>query len=233
MEFKNTELVDPKKLKINEDKLTILGRCQNYNEIYESIKNEGVLTPLLVNDSGFIISGNMRLNVAIELGLDVIPVTYVNVNESDIITILNTDINREKTLVEKLKIYFIIREKYKVPRGSRTDLNDELKTVKGKFYELNPLSEHELKSINKMLKISPPLEIINSVRKIEESGKVVKMPDVFKQLGVKKSNVKIEKIHYSEVFDWLSEKFYLSDTIHMLKKEFEDDKTNVMSDTFN
>jgi hypothetical protein len=191
--FNNTQLIDPKKLILNDEKFSILGKCKNYEELYESIKNEGIITPLLVNDSNIVISGNMRLSISLELNMDLVPVNYVKVDESDIITMLHTDIYREKTMSEKLMIYFILKEKYKIPRGGRTDLDDEMKDKKTKIDELNPLSVHVTKTINGYLENYRPDEIVEVTQEIEKMGKVVKLPMVSDELVKKHSKVSTGK----------------------------------------
>ena len=191
--FKNTQLIDPKKLILNDEKFSILGKCKNYDELYESIKNEGILTPLLVNESNIVISGNLRLCIALELNLKMVPVTYTNVEESDIIKMLHTDINREKTMTEKLMIYFILKEKYQIPRGGRTDLNQELKEKKKLFDEFNPFSVHQTKTINGYLEDYTPRQIKDSFQEIEDAGKVIKIPMVTNDLKNKYSNISDDK----------------------------------------
>jgi len=187
--FKNTQLIDPKKLILNDEKFSILGKCKNYEELYESIKNEGVLTPLLVNESNVVISGNLRLCIALELNLTLVPITYTNVEESDIVKMLHTDIYREKTMTEKLMIYFVLKEKYQIPRGGRTDLNQELKEKKKLFDDFNPFSVHQTKTINGYLEDYTPEQIKDSFQKIEGNGTVVKIPMVTKDLKNKQSEV--------------------------------------------
>lgn len=191
--FKNTQLIDPKKLILNDEKFSILGKCKNYDELYESIKNEGILTPLLVNESNIVISGNLRLCIALELNLKMVPVTYTNVEESDIIKMLHTDINREKTMTEKLMIYFILKEKYQIPRGGRTDLNQKLKEKKKIFDEFNPFSVHQTKTINGYLEDYTPEQIKESFQKIEDAVKVIKIPMVTNDLKNKNSNLSDDK----------------------------------------
>lgn len=187
--FKNTQLIDPKSLILNDEKFSILGKCKNYDELYESIKNEGILTPLLVNESNVVISGNLRLCIALELNLKMVPITYTNIEESNIIKMLHTDIYREKTMTEKLMIYFILKEKYQIPRGGRTDLNEELKQKKKLFDEFNPFSVHQTKTINGYLEDYTPGQIKDSFQEIEDTGKVIKIPMVTNYLKEKHSIV--------------------------------------------
>ncbi len=72
MEFKNVKHVNPNELILNDEKFNILGIPKNYDELYNSIGQKGILTPLLINESNVVISGNIRLMIALELNLEVI-----------------------------------------------------------------------------------------------------------------------------------------------------------------
>jgi hypothetical protein len=207
MEFKNVEHVNPNELILNDEKFNILGTPKNYDELYNSIRQENILTPLLINESNIVISGNLRLIIALDLCLETVPVIYVNIHESDMVTILNTDINREKLLSEKLKIYFRLRIKYPIKKGVRTDINEKQKKDKKEFDELNPLTEHTEKGIKSMLKHSTPDQIINTAQKCEQECKNVKLPMVTEKLTSKLNqndigvNSKMESsIDYEQVF---------------------------------
>jgi hypothetical protein len=207
MEFKNVEHVNPNELIINDEKFNILGTPKNYDELYNSIGQEGILTPLLINESNIVISGNIRLMIALDLCLESVPVIYVSIHESDMVTILNTDINREKSLSEKLKIYFMLREKYPIKKGGRTDINEKQNKDKKEFEKLNPLTEHTEKGVKSMLKYSTPGQIIDTAQKCERECKNVKLPMVTKKLTSKLNqndigvNSKMESsIDYEHVF---------------------------------
>ncbi len=174
--FKDTQFIDPKKLKLNVEKFEILGKCKNYDELYESIKKEGIITPLLVNESNDVISGNLRLCIALELNLKAVPITYTDVEKSDIFKMLHTDIYREKTMTEKLMIYFILKEKYQIPKGGRTDLNQKLKEKKKFFDEFNPFSVHQTKTINNFCEDYSPEQVKEVSQELYQTEKVVKLP---------------------------------------------------------
>jgi hypothetical protein len=192
--FKDTRFIDPKELILNDEKFNILGTCKNYDELFESIQKEGIITPLLVNNSNIVISGNLRLCIALELKLDLVPVTYVNVDESDIIKMLHTDIYREKSMTEKLMIYFILKEKYQIPKGGRTDLFKELKEKKKYFDGFNPLSVHISKAINGFLESYTQEEIYDTIQELEETGRELKVPTISKKLEEKYPKVSNNKV---------------------------------------
>ena len=50
---------------------------QNYEEIKRNIEEHGIIEPLFVNKkTNVIISGNLRLQIAVELGLKEVPVIF-------------------------------------------------------------------------------------------------------------------------------------------------------------
>jgi|TARA_B110000914_G_scaffold189744_1_gene175343 hypothetical protein len=57
---------------------------RNYNELKKNIATYGILQPLIVNSNGgrknVIIGGHQRYRVATELGINEVPIKYVNLN---------------------------------------------------------------------------------------------------------------------------------------------------------
>ena len=86
---------------------------EEMKSLIESIKEYGILTPLVVSRQGNrgdviqLVSGHRRLHAAKELGLQVIPVTYVTMTPNEIaIAIVDSNLQREKILPsEKAKAY--------------------------------------------------------------------------------------------------------------------------------
>jgi hypothetical protein len=185
MEFKNVEHVNPNELIFNDEKFNILGTPKNYDELYNSIGQEGILTPLLINESNVVISGNIRLMIALELNLELVPVNYVNIHESDMVKILSTDIYREKSLSEQLTIYFMLKEKSRISKGVRTDIDEDLKKEKQKFQELVPLTEHGVKCTHEMKKEYSESQIVEATKECEKECKNVKFTDVSRKLRSK------------------------------------------------
>jgi hypothetical protein len=213
--FESTKLVNPNELLVNDEKLTILGRSKNYSEIYDSIEKQGIITPLLVNKSNYVISGNLRLIIALELNMDSIPVNYVNIDESDMVTILNTDITREKTLKEKLIMYFILRDKYHITQGCRTDLDSDKKEQKTEFDKNQPLTVNDKRILKRLREIYTEDEILNAIDDVKLSGKKVSLFNVEKYLKDKKSkiqtdngNKKSDESKDSEVLDTNTNKIF-------------------------
>ncbi len=97
-----------------------------YDELRNSVKEFGIITPLIVNrsDNGYeIISGHRRWQIAKELNLDVVPV-YVRdfSKEEAVINFVDCNLSREKNLPsEKARAYKMKHDAMK-KQGARTDL---------------------------------------------------------------------------------------------------------------
>ena len=86
---------------------------EEMKSLIESIREYGILTPLVVSRQGNrgdviqLVSGHRRLHAAKELGLQVIPVTYVTMTPIEIaIAVVDSNLQREKILPsEKAKAY--------------------------------------------------------------------------------------------------------------------------------
>lgn len=86
---------------------------EEMKSLIESIKEYGILTPLVVSRQGLrgdviqLVSGHRRLHAAKELGLQVVPVSYVTMTPTEIaIAVVDSNLQREKILPsEKAKAY--------------------------------------------------------------------------------------------------------------------------------
>lgn len=125
---------------------------ENYQTIKENISQVGILTPLHVMGN-VVVSGNIRLRIAKELNLDLVPVLYVTQNEkiSDDLLAVSYSQQREKKYSELLSEYKILEAAYPVGKGKRTDLDPEAKENKEKRDALIPSKDkvNKLKSIDK------------------------------------------------------------------------------------
>ena len=86
---------------------------EEMKSLIESIKEYGILTPLVVSRQGRrgdviqLVSGHRRLHAAKKLGLQVVPVSYVTMTPNEIaIAVVDSNLQREKILPsEKAKAY--------------------------------------------------------------------------------------------------------------------------------
>lgn len=126
----------------------------NYDEIRNNIQEFGLLTPLLVNFDYEIISGNLRHQIALDIGLKEIPVVFIDVPE-DMKAILSVSTNkfRVKSFIEIASEVRFYDEYYSVGRGKRTDLNPQMKVVKDEketaFNSIGQYKVNMVKSIEK------------------------------------------------------------------------------------
>jgi len=127
-------LVNINSIHPNKKKLEMYQTPENYNNIKRSIENEGIIEPLLVNENTKeIISGNLRYQVAKDLGIEEVPVLFQEIDQEEMdIKSISTNQQRKKSYTEILKEIQFFEEYYKVKKGQRTDLNKEYKEIKEK-----------------------------------------------------------------------------------------------------
>ncbi len=100
---------------------------EKMEELKESIKNNGILTPILVRKNGMggyeIISGHRRKRAAELLALDIVPVVIRKISdEESIITMVDSNIQRE-TLLHSEKA-FAYRMKLEAIQNKNTAINE-------------------------------------------------------------------------------------------------------------
>ncbi len=105
---------------------------EEMKSLIESIREYGILTPLVVSRQGRrgdviqLVSGHRRLHAAKELGLQVVPVSYATMTPAEIeIAVVDSNLQREHILPsEKAKAYKLKMEAMK-KQGKRTDLTSD------------------------------------------------------------------------------------------------------------
>lgn len=98
---------------------------EEMKSLIESIREYGILTPLIVSRQGRrgdviqLVSGHRRLHAAKELGLQVVPVSYVTMTPAEIeIAVVDSNLQREKILPsEKAKAYKLKMDAMKKTAG--------------------------------------------------------------------------------------------------------------------
>lgn len=133
--------VDPTTLIENQVVTEIYPVTENYQSILENIKAMGVLEPLLVDENNVVISGNLRRQIAIELGITSVPVIVCDNGGLDTsafkLKVVSHAQQRIKTYSQLLKEYEILKELYPVKKGERTDKDPVKKANKEKRDSLN------------------------------------------------------------------------------------------------
>jgi site-specific DNA-methyltransferase (adenine-specific) len=126
----------------------------NYEEIRNNIREFGLLTPLLVNFEYEIISGNLRHQIALDLGLEEVPVVFIDApEEMKAVLSVSTNQFRVKSMVEIASEIRFYDEYYSVGRGRRTDLSPQMKVVKDEkdsaYKSIGQYKINKIKSIEK------------------------------------------------------------------------------------
>ena len=153
-------LVSTDKLVFNQLICDIYSTPENYREIKENIQKHGIIQPLLVNESDYqVISGNLRLKIAIELGYNVVPVCFQNLTQNELnIISFSTNQQRVKSQVDKYRELQFIKKYFSITQGSRTDLNPQLREESQMRAEMSKgVSNYEKNSFNKLEKLGKEL----------------------------------------------------------------------------
>lgn len=161
-------VVAPQMLKKNSTTHSMYVVPVNYDEIRDNIKEFGLLTPLLVNFDYEIISGNLRHQIALDLGLEEVPVVFIDVPEEmkDVISV-STNKFRVKSIIEIASEVRFYEEYYSVGRGKRTDLNPQIKVVREEkenaYKSIGQYKVNKIKSIqDKVIKLQgEDIDLIN------------------------------------------------------------------------
>jgi hypothetical protein len=97
----------------------------NVDDLVASIEEQGLLTPLVINQNNFCMSGHRRLEALRRLGLKKVEVTRVTTTEDDVPLILvHANKQRVKTYSEILNEYEILSQAAAVGKGRRNDLDE-------------------------------------------------------------------------------------------------------------
>lgn len=158
---------------------------EEMKSLIESIREYGILTPLIVSRQGRrgdviqLVSGHRRLYAAKELGLQVVPVSYVTMTPAEIeIAVVDSNLQREKILPsEKAKAYKLKMDAMKKTAGrpsknvSQVATNSDTATEIGKtlgdsrdqvfrYIRLNYLLPELLKMVDEeRIALTPAVEL--------------------------------------------------------------------------
>ena len=103
----------------------------NYEMMKENIKVMGIITPLIVNSfNNIIVSGNLRHMIALELKLPLVPVYFIHLKDDMSLVSLSSNVQREKSSMDKYKEMEFYKTLFPLKKGNRTDLFSELKELK-------------------------------------------------------------------------------------------------------
>ena len=176
----NVELVFVKDLVMNEMASKIYSTPKNYELIRQSIVDNGIMQPLLINEEdNMIISGNLRYSIAKKLNMKYVPVIKVPIGEdqniNDLLILSNTQ--REKSLLDKYHENEYINGLFSYGQGARVDLRpDQQKEKELKEEMRSVLSASEIDYFVRINSIAKKKygaenyrkEIIRGLKKIDE-----------------------------------------------------------------
>jgi site-specific DNA-methyltransferase (adenine-specific) len=183
----NVSVVEPQMLKKNSTTHSMYVVPVNYEEIRNNIREFGLLTPLLVNFEYEIISGNLRHQIALDIGLEEVPVVFIDApEEMKAILSVSTNQFRVKSIVETASELRFYDEYYSVGQGRRTDLSPQMKVVKDEkdtaYKSIGQYKINKIKSIEKKV-----IELHgNNIEKInKELSKIDKEETTLNELNKK------------------------------------------------
>lgn len=155
-------LIDPNLLIPNQEIEEIYGTPKNYEDIKINIQSFGIIQPIIVNKSTYeVLSGNLRLKVALELNLKEVPILFCELDTATLMRLaISTNVHREKTLLNMYNELVFIDSFFNISKGSRTDLDPQLmeeSELKKKLMSVIPT--YKVNQIKKAIKLLGELEI--------------------------------------------------------------------------
>jgi DNA modification methylase len=127
----HVEYVSPKSINRNIELSNLYRIPSNYEMIKKNISTMGIITPLIVNSvNNVIVSGNLRHMIALELGIPLVPVFFVNLTDDMRLVSLSSNVQREKSTLDKYKEMMLYKEIFPIKKGNRSDLFPELKELR-------------------------------------------------------------------------------------------------------
>ncbi len=148
---------------------------EKWNKLLESIKNNGVRTPIIVTDDMRIVSGNQRVRACKELGIEMINAEVAHYkSEEDIIRDL-IEINvRQRGVIDDSEIkqsrrIDFLKEYYGIKRGGDRR-SDKSKVQNAPLKTLDDLSEELQMSKDKIKRLSKLSDMIPEMQDLIETG---------------------------------------------------------------
>jgi DNA modification methylase len=193
---KGIKLLDPQLLIINEEIESIYGTPANYDDIRDNIRSFGIIQPIIVNKSTLeVISGNLRLKIALELNYSLVPVIYCELGGIDFMKLaLSSNVHREKSLLDRYNEMKFIESYFNVNQGSRTDLNPQLleeSVLKKKLLSVIPI--YIRNQVNRAKNLLKDLKIDNIEERLVKDIERVDKGDLSLNAYVNKLELELEK----------------------------------------
>lgn len=189
-------LIDPNLLIPNNEIEKIYGTPKNYEEIKINIQTFGIIQPIIVSKSNSkVLSGNLRLKVALELKRKEVPVIYCELDDIELMKLaISSNVCREKSLMNRYKEMVFIDTFFNVTQGSRTDLDPQLmeeSELKKKLLSLIP--KYTVDHIKKAIKLLGELGISNCTEELLDNIKKIDIGEFSLNAYVKKLEKELEE----------------------------------------
>lgn len=207
---KEVVMIDPKKLIFNLGMQKIYDIPLNYEDMKTNIKGFGIMQPLLVTSKLEVISGNLRLKVALDLKFKEVPIIFFDLNvENDLMPeSISSNVYREKSLMDKYNEILFIDSLCSSKQGSRTDKNPQLKEesiLKKKLMSKIPTyTVNQIRKATKLLcelnKEDVSAELVKNIKKIDKDEQtlnayVSSLEKEVEQMELKKNVPEFYEIH--------------------------------------
>lgn len=167
---KKVILVNTNDLVLNQTIVDLYSTPENFADIKSNILQFGIIQPILVNRLNMVvISGNLRLKIARELGHQTVPVIFCHLSDDELNVIaLSTNFQRKKSLLDIKHELDFIEKYFNVGQGTRTDLNPQLKEeADRKKSAMSSVPKYTVDSIRKAEKLTRQLYGNNATEVLE------------------------------------------------------------------
>lgn len=183
-------------------------------QLYKNIEENGIQVPLIISNSGLIISGNRRYYCAMKSSvIREIPVIIKNIDDENITEyiIVSLQIQRIKNEVQIAREYKIIGDYYNIKRGKGNELKNKLgREERDILIKNSPYSETTIKRVfesHKLIKnIQNGITDEDAWKKLESDIKTKSISAIHKKLkdidGEEINNKLVKKIKINKFKDF-------------------------------
>ncbi len=210
---------DPKQLTPNKLNQQVYGTAKNeaFEELLKNVKVNGILQALVITEAGMVRSGNLRLEVALALGMKLVP--CIIEKDTDELYKVQLVKNKEqiiddfKTMSHNLRRaetpYSILckiqksEEYFGIVQGGRSDKNPDIKKgVEERRKLASGSKQHKLKTIQSNLETIFPGEVVKQQEYWGKVGEKLSVNGAFKETKI--LAVKSTEVDTKEPFNYLT-----------------------------
>ena len=149
-------------------------------ELVESIRTHGVLTPLLVRPAKpgtyEVVSGHRRLHACKKLGIETVPTLICTLEREDaIIALVDSNLHREKLLPSEKAFAYKLKMEALSKQGKRTDLTSRQVGEKLTVTQLSESSNESERQIHRYIRLT---NLIPGILEKVDEGRIALTPAV-------------------------------------------------------